>query len=110
MPPLLQLANPQWGVIGAKFKETSCDKLGEVDGSSGGSSDHKGDDSSDQPVGSHDTSDKLDGHGGWDTAWIKQKVHSWDKVDDSDFEKHWQDSVGGTWLEKFKSESPSWVK
>lgn len=121
-PPLLQLADEQWGVIGLKWKEASCDKLGVVDGSSDGSNDNQGsgnngnNDTVQADAGSNSNqqddsqSSKLDGHSGWDTAWIKQKIQSFGKVSDSDFEKRWQDAVDGTWLDKFKSEGPSWVK
>lgn len=106
---VLQLADEHWGVIGLEWKEASCDKLGEVSGDGG--NDSKGDDSSDKGDNSQSGSDKLDGHDGWDTTWLKHKVRSWgSKVDDSDFEKRWEDTVDGTWLSKFKSEQPSWVK
>lgn len=110
----LQLADERFGVIGLKWKETSCDKLGEVDDSSpdsdsqsGGSSDDDQEDS--KPHAWHEKT--LEAHSGWDTTWIKQKVKSWgSRVNDDDFEKRWQSAVDGTWLDKFKEERPSWVK
>lgn len=87
-----QLADEHWGVIGLKWSETSCDQLGEVDGSSGdsdwsdsGSSDgdSSDDDSSDgdSSDGDSNTSDgtsdiprlheELKDFHGYDTTWVK---------------------------------------
>lgn len=96
-------------MIGLKWKPASCDRLGEVDDDS---PDNSPDTNSSDQEDSNDQQDKaLDGHNGWDTAWIQQKVKSWgSQVKDGDFEKRWQDAVDGTWLSKFKAERPSWVR
>jgi hypothetical protein len=131
----VQLADEHWGVIGVKFKQTSCDKLGPIEGSDSSSGNNEGksnngsqdsntssssqdsnnssqgnNSSQDGKQDSGDKQDPLKEFKGWDDSWIKQKVSSWDKLEDDDFEKHWEDLTDDTWASKFKQEKPSWVK
>lgn len=119
----VQLADEHWGVIGVKFKQTSCDKLGPIDGSDNSSDNNKGetdngsqDNNSSQDNSSQDNSSQKDSQDllkefkGWDKSWIKQRVSNWDHLKDDEFEKHWEDLTSDARASKFKHEKPSWVK
>jgi hypothetical protein len=113
----VKLADEHWGVIGVKFKQTSCDKLGPIEGSdsSSGNNEGKSDNSNNSSQGNNQDSSNKDHNPlrefkGWDDSWIKQRVSSWDHLKDHEFEKHWEDLTSDTWASKFKQEKPSWVK
>lgn len=101
MLPLLQLADEHWGVIGLKWRETSCDKLGEVT-DDGGNEDNKS---------SNESQDgELKDFENFDTNWIKEKVRSFKGLDDKSFSQRFKDTVDGTWASTFDSKTPEWAK
>lgn len=67
-------------MICLKWRETSCDHLGEVDGSSGdssssdGGSSHGGSNTSDGTSDIPRLDEELKDYHGYDTTWVKQKV------------------------------------
>lgn len=96
----LQLADQHWGVIGVRFKQTSCDNLGSSNKGSG--DDNKGSSPSDQQGANNSGDSEQPGLTGDSiTASIKKASNN--------FDKKWQDlsSKSDT---KWKAQKPDWFK